>query len=342
LQKIVNDIQAQMAAEINPAFVVGLEETAVQKFFNEKCQAAIDDFTHKAQDALSGKTFATFDIQPDCSCDLNDVPVVLESLSFTPFPESLPSNPTCAVDFKTGVIDVTIHLPDTHIQVGAHRSCTDHGIFGECIARTKVDLTAVTNIVNVSFAFTITETQIETQTPPNKDSFFFTWDVRDSANRSAIATVGHCSNDASKPCYGNKKDTGVSAQCDNNVCDGFVKNDAFDRITHKDVGIECWGADLCTFFEAVAAVLIDIFTFGLVDGFDLIGFLDFDFDVDPSFLDALDATRPDPLQLNDVKVDKGKVESAGFAQFTPGQIDVTIVDGGLTMAIPASFDTKPE
>jgi hypothetical protein len=338
LRAVVNDIQTMMATEINPAFVVGLEEAAVQKFFNEKCQGAIDQFTARAEAALSGKTFATFDIEPDCSCNLNNVPIVLENLSFTP----TTANPACAVDFQNGQIGVAVHLPDTHIQVGAHRSCTDHGLFGECIARTKVDVTAVTNIKNVSFAFTITETQIEKKEAPDKDAFFFTWDIQDNNGRSAILTKGHCHDNPARECYGNKKEdpgAGTSAQCDGGVCDGFAPNPSFDPVTHKDVGIECWGASICLAFEAIGAFLITVFTFGLVNGFDLIGFLDFDFNVNPEFLDELKAAEPDAMGLNEVQVDEGKVQQAGFATFTPGKIDVTIRDGGLTVALPATFET---
>jgi hypothetical protein len=339
LRAMVDEVQMAMATEIDPAFVVGLEEAAVQKFFNEKCQGAIDQFSARAQSALSGKTFGTFDVQPDCSCDLNNVPVVLESLTFTP----TTANPACAVDFQAGKIGVTVHLPSVHVQVGAHRSCTTRGIFGECVARTKVDLTAVTNVTDISFAFTITETQIETKSPPNKDDFFFTWNIFDQDGNSAINTVGTCANNPERECYGNKKagteGAGTSSQCDGGVCNGFVANPSFDPVTHQDVGIECYGAAICTFFEAVAAVLVTIFTFGLVDGFDLIGFLEFDFDVNPDFLDELKAAEPDAMALDEVEVDEGKVSQAGFASFTPGQIDVTIQDGGLTVAFPATFET---
>jgi hypothetical protein len=81
-----------------------------------------------------------------------------------------------------------------------------------------------------------------------------------------------------------------------------------------------------------------VFTFGLVDGFDLIGFLDFDFEFNQDFLDELQAAQPDAMGLDEVKVDEGKVQNAGFATFTPGPIDVTIQDGGLTAAFGATFE----
>ena len=339
LHMVVNDIQTMMATEIDPAFVVGLEEAAAQKFFNQKCQGAIDQFKARADASLSGKTFATFDVEPDCSCNLNNIPIVLEDLQFT----DSTANPTCAVDFQAGKIGVTVHLPALRIQVGAHRQCTDHGLFGECIARTKVDVTAVTHVKNISFAFTITENQIETKTQPNKDDFFFTWDIRDPADRPAINQVGHCANIPDRECYGNKKagepGEGTSAQCDGGVCNGFVTNPDFDPVTHKDVGIECWGASICLAFEAIGAFLITVFTFGLVDGFDLIGFLEFDFDVNTDFLDELKAAEPDAMGLNEVEVDEGEVSKDGFVTFTLGEIDVTIADGGLTVVVPGTFET---
>jgi putative metal-binding protein len=339
IRKLVDEVQAAMATNIDPAFVVGLEEAAAQKFFNEKCQGAIDQFSAKAQSALSGKTFATFDVQPDCSCDLNDVPVVLESLTFTPSA----ADPTCKVDFQAGKIGVKVNLPAIHIQVGAHRSCTDHGLFGECIARTKVDVTAVTHVTDISFEFTITENQIETKTPPNKDDFFFTWNIFDPSNRSAILTKGHCSNKPERECYGNKKPpdpaAGTSDMCDGAACDGFQANSEFNPITHQNVGIECWGASVCLAFEAIAAVLVTIFTFGLVDGFELVGFLDFDIAFEQDFFDELKASEPDAMGLNEVEVDEGKVSNSGFAKFTIGQIDVKIQEGGLTVAVPAGFET---
>ncbi len=74
--------QKAIGDEIDPAFVIGLEESAVQDFFNEKCQGAIDQFTTQASANLSGKTFATVDFEPGCSCDLNNVPIKLESVTF--------------------------------------------------------------------------------------------------------------------------------------------------------------------------------------------------------------------------------------------------------------------
>jgi hypothetical protein len=339
LEGIVMGVMDAMTTEINPAFVVGLDEAAVQKFFNQKCQGAIQQFTDRATASLSGKDFATVDINPDCSCNVS-AKILLETLTFTP----TTANPACQVDFSPNLISVKVNLPDIFLQVGAHDSCTDRGLFGECIARTKVNVTAQANIKNISFAFTITETQIETKSPPDKTGFVFTWSLRDSADRPAFSQVGHCQGGPldGRECYGNKKDVLplTSPMCADAPCVGTVKNEDFKPITHQDVGIECWGASICLAFEAIGAALVTVFTFGLVDGFELIGFLDFDIDFNEDFLDELKGAEPDAMALDEVEVDEDAVSQAGHTSFSPGPIDVEVEDGGLTVAFGAEFTVQ--
>jgi len=336
LEGVVLDVMNAVTTSIDPAFVVGLDEAAVQKFFNAKCQDAIQQFTDRATASLQGKDFATVDIDPDCSCAVS-AKIMLETLTFTPTTE----NPACQVDFSPNVISVKVNLPDIFLQVGAHNSCTDHGLFGECIARTKVNVTAQTNIKDISFAFTITETQIETKTPPDKTGFVFTWSLRDGSDRPAFTQVGHCQGGPldGRECYGNKKDVLPleSPMCEGAPCVGVVKNEDFKPITHQDVGIECWGASICLAFEAIGAFLVTVFTFGLVDGFELIGFLDFDVDFNEDFLDELKGAEPDAMALDEVEVDEDAVSQAGHTSFSPGPIDVEVEDGGLTVAFGAEF-----
>jgi hypothetical protein len=176
---------------VDPAFVVGLEESGAQDFFNELCSGAINQFTANVSSALSGKTFATIDFKPDCSCNLNNVPIVLEELSFTAYPEVLPDNPTCKIDMNTDRIDVTVNLPDVFVKIGAHDSCQDDDpIFGACLWRTVVDVTGVIRVEEIRFDYAITETQIETKVL--SDEFEFTWDVLDHAGRPFILTPGTC------------------------------------------------------------------------------------------------------------------------------------------------------
>ncbi len=338
-QKALNSALANfklaMTTDINPAFVAGLKEDAAKKFFNAKCTAAITDFTNSASAALQNADLGTVSIQPDCSCDLNNVPVNLDELTFDN------SSTSCDVDFVTGQINVSIKLPKIRIQARAHDSCTDHGLFGECIARTKLDVTAVTKIQDIKFDFAITETQIETKTPPDPASFTFAWTVLDNGGNPLFKNAGTCSGGIhdGKECY-------FDGMCEGGSCAGAVKNTDkdepghFDPVTANNTGIECWGADVCTAFEAIGAVFIDVFTFGLVDGFDVIGFLDFDVNLNKDLLDDLKLQNPDPMELNELQVDENAVKDAGSAEFTPGPIDVTIEDGGLTAAFGAEFSVQ--
>jgi putative metal-binding protein len=326
------DLVSSVTTNINPAFVIGLEESAVQKFFNEKCTGAIDTFTARVKSNLQGEAFATIDAKPGCSCDLIDVPIKLEDVTFT----DSGFDPACAVDFQSGQINVTVHLPNISIEVGAHDSCTDYGLFGECLARTKIDVDAVTKVVDLSFGFTITEDQIETKSKPDPATQFFTWTVKDSNGNAAFTQAGSCiaGDNIGKQCFGD-------ASCPNggkDSCDGEVKNDAFDPVTHQGSGIECWGADICSVFQVIGAVLIDIFTLGFADGADIVGIIDFNFDFKEDFFSSLSASEPDPMDLNDVGPDPDKIKTPGTVELTAGKPDVEIEDGGLTVTVGGDFE----
>jgi hypothetical protein len=313
LKQALFDMQMDMTAEINPAFVVGLDEAAVQDFFAVKCPAAIADFTAKATASLQGSDLGDVTLEPDCSCNLTTA-VVLEELTFDN------SVTGCAVDFVADQINVSVSLPNIRMQAGAHDSCTDHGLFGECIARTKLNVTAVTKIENIKFDFAITETQIENKTAPDPNSFTFAFAIKDNGGDPLFTNNGTCNGGVhhGKMCLN-------AEMCDGGTCEGLPpKNPAFDPVTSNDSGIECWGADVCTFFEAVGAVFISVFTFGIVDGFEVVGFLDFGVDVNEEFLDALKVQNPDAMELDNIEVDEGTVKEAGHAEFTPGPIDVEI------------------
>jgi len=348
---------AMMTTSIDPAFVVGLEEEAVQDFFNEKCSGAIDQFTARATASLTNKAFGTIDLEPGCSCNLYNVPIVLETLTFTPTSE----DPACKVDFAQDELSVVVNLPKIFIQVGVHDSCTDHGLFGECIARTKIDVTAVTKLQNLSFGFTITEDQIETKTLPDTESFTFSWTVLDNSNNELFLSSGTCTTGpkVGKECFGAagcgvcvggekdgkgcKDNAGCpGGACSAGTCTGVVKNPAFDPVTAQNSDIECWGAEICTAFQVIGAVLIEIFTFGIADGFEIVDFFDFDFEFQEDFFDEIAASEPDAMELDEVEVDEDTAAQAGNTLFTPGPIDVEIENGGLTVAFPANFASQSD
>jgi Putative metal-binding motif len=351
---------------IDPAFVVGLKESAAQDFFNEKCGAAIDQFTSQMHANLSNRTFGTIDADPGCSCDLDDVPVKLDSVDFTPSS----ADPKCKVDFSPGKISVTVNLPDTRIQIGAHASCTTHGLFGECLARTTIDMTAVIFIDDLRFDFGITADSIQNKTKPPSDLQNFTWTVKDSDGDPLFSSVGTCTSGpkTGKSCFGDDsckgggtctggsspgKDCTADSGCNGGTCTGVVagtctgavKNTGddpgqFDAVTHNGSGIECWGADVCSVFQFIGAVLIEIFTLGFADGFDIVGVIDFDFNFESGFLDDLSADKPDPMDLDAAEIDPNKISSFGHSKLTPGDINVTIDDGALRIDFPASFESQ--
>ena len=315
--------------EIDPAFIVGLEEAAVQDFFNEKCEEALNQFTTQAEANLRNTTFATVNFSPGCSCDLS-VPIVLETVDFEPYAGP---GPTCAVDMQADQIYVTIHLPDTMVRVGAHDSCEDEGLFGECIARTKIDVTAETWLREMAFEFTITEDQIEDPLwDPDNQFTYLTWRIEDPPINGSTELFWE-----GATCDGGPK-AGVECisdtQCPDSVCncvrcqahnlvttpvcDKRTKDEGYDPVTQSDSAIECWGASLCNALATVGAVFIEIFTLGFADGFELVGIIDFDVEFEEDFLAEVDGAEPDPLELDAVKIDEEEVASFDQGRFVAG------------------------
>jgi hypothetical protein len=339
----LQQFQKDTAAEIDPAFVIGLEESAVQDFFNQKCQDAIDQFTTQASANLSGKTFAEVDFKPGCSCDLNNVPVKLKDVSF---PDG-DTPPGCVVDFQQDQIGVTINLPDIRVTVGAKKSCETEGLFGECLARTKLNVTAISQISNIAFDFVITEDGIENQTPPAADTQVITWIIEDHDGtdlfyggncNGGIRSGEFCITDSQCP----GSDCGCTKVPDPNnpgefQCAKRGKDQGYNPVTQNDTAVECWGAGVCNVLAGIGGIFIEVFTLGFANGFEIVGIIDFDFEFKEDFLAEVNGAEPDPLELDEVKVDDVTVASTEHGTFSPGAIDVEIEDGGLKIEIPASF-----
>jgi hypothetical protein len=217
-------------------------------------------------------------------------------------------------------------------------------------------VTAVTKIKDISVAFSITENQIETQTKPDVGTFLFDFNIFDSQDRPAYNPLGHCADNSAHPgrnCLGNKKDSNppTTEMC-GGECVGAVKNKDFDPITAgkpsltSNFPIECWAADLCLVGEAILATVIlgpvGIAVALLIDGKDFLSLLfgSFSFDFNKDLADALRASAPDPFCANLIKPDTQPAEQSGFVTITPGPIDVTIQDDGLTAAMGAEIATK--
>jgi hypothetical protein len=167
--KLQSNIVALASSTTIPnAFVVGLQEQGGVDFFNKECTNAINQFTADVKAALDGKTLGTADIEPTCSCNLNNVPVVLDSVNF-------PGTTACPADFVADKINIHIDLPDIQIKAHARRSC-ETTFLGACVARTVLNVSTTVTVTDLAFDFSITEDNILNGTPPviAADAFKFT------------------------------------------------------------------------------------------------------------------------------------------------------------------------
>ena len=173
------EIAANLAAtEVQNAFVAGLEESAVDAVFKNLCVKAVEGFRDAVETHIQGRSLGTINLEPTCSCDVH-APLVLEDITVGLFG---PNN--CETSFSGpvgpgGQIGVLVNLPNLSVTLHASDSCEveDH-IFGACIARTVVDVRANLIISNASYAFTITESQIETNMTPGDDQRSFALTLR--------------------------------------------------------------------------------------------------------------------------------------------------------------------
>ena len=59
------------------------------------------------------------------------------------------------------------------------------------------------------------------------------------------------------------------------------------------------------------------FTFGLADGFEIIGFLDFDIDFQEDFFSQLENNKPDPISLDEIKPDPSAIATPASLAASP-------------------------
>jgi hypothetical protein len=226
---------------INPAFVAGVKEAAASEFLNAVCQDAMDKFTSDLSAALAGQTLVTFKVEPDCSCNMYDIPIVLEGLTFTNHMDP------CTVDFRTGELDFILNLPDIHMQVGAHRSCTTR-FLGMCVARTVVDVTTVIDVKDLLFTYTVTETAIENK-EPDEDALKFTWMVYDESGEPLYDDPGYCDGGSNNgaDCFsdGQCPPAAGAGVCANGPDKGNTcsSNSDCDYDTASDFGNKCLGGE---------------------------------------------------------------------------------------------------
>jgi hypothetical protein len=149
--------------EIKNAFVVGLSAEGAQTILNNLCNGPIPGdgrtlgqvFADSVGDALSVWTpdhpLTTFDFDPPCSCDDDNIPVFVESFE-------VGNTFSCPIDFQDHQMTVSLKLPDVTITLRAHKDV-------ECTAN-HTHLTAFikAQLQNIHFDYTITEADILNET----------------------------------------------------------------------------------------------------------------------------------------------------------------------------------
>jgi hypothetical protein len=280
------------ATVIPNAFVAGLEPSAINSVFANVCANASDEFKTRIKDKVEGTNLGSITADPTCSCKVT-ANLVLDKIEFT-------GDPQCSATLKDGEMEVLFALPDVKITIKAHNSC-EVSALGVCDYRTTIDVTAITQLIDPDFTFTVTEEGIETSTPPEPGTL-------------------------------------VVAQT---IAPGLAPNDDLSSnipgVWENNSGTSCWLAGVCNFFVGLGNIVVTVLTFGIVD--NAIPYLDASWNL-TDFSDITKSTEPDAVGITGVKIDPQKVEEFGQAAFSPAQPDVEITTQGMTAAFPSTFETQ--
>jgi hypothetical protein len=298
-------IKANGLTEVQNAFVAGMEESAIDTIFQDVCQDAADEFRDRVEANINGMDLGSITVNPDCSCKVT-ANLVLDYVNVI-------GDPVCDAAFSDGKIDVTFALPDVKTKIKAYNYCKTKGLFGECFTKTVIDVWAITYIDDPVFSFTITEEQIETNTPPPEELKSF-----------VIGTLRY-------PGSLGSDNMGASS----------IVDPTYGQIYHQSSSTHCWGAGFCSFFEGVAGVFIQVLTFGIVDPSDVFDFFVIDFQM-ADFENITGSTAPDPTGIGEMKIDAQVVENYGRSKFTPTLegVEITASPPGLTALFSATFETQ--
>jgi len=166
-QKVLAQVQSaalpSTPVDVPNAFVVGLSPASVQQQFDVRCTDPVSGvgkvFADKVKENIQALPVTTVDVQPTCSCDVNNIPINITSIDIDP------NQISCPVTFLDGKITVTLNLPDITIHTSATGDCED-SVAGICVAATDVNVSATTTITGNTLSFDITESQILNQTTP--------------------------------------------------------------------------------------------------------------------------------------------------------------------------------
>src|SRR5262249_33307578 len=141
------------------AFVVGLSAEGAQRILDNLCEKPItgdnrtlrDIFADSVTQALSQWTtdhpLTTFDFDPPCSCDDDDVPVIVEDVQ-------IGDTFSCPITFVDHQMQVSLKLPDVTIKVSGHKDVS-------CFANhTNLYTFIQAQLQNIHFDYTLTEADI--------------------------------------------------------------------------------------------------------------------------------------------------------------------------------------
>jgi hypothetical protein len=152
---VTDEIRALTATgtEIDNAFVLGLEPSAINTFFHETCIDATATAEQKVRETLLAKTFPSKKVSGGVSCD----PTVHFSVTSVNFSGDL----LCNVTLNNTFLTVGVQIPPVNVGLTAYGHCrTEDPIFGACISETIVSIDAAGTLSNMAVNFPLTETQL--------------------------------------------------------------------------------------------------------------------------------------------------------------------------------------
>lgn len=186
---VAEEIRTAIAeAKVDPAVIAGIDDEVIEGLLGSGCSDAIARFQSDVRGKLIGKTFGTFDVEVDCSCDLEGVELKIQDVSF------IGAN-NCTITVGPDAIEIAFQFAEPRLTMGADDSCTVRGLFGLCLARTQVRASAGAQIADVGFSYVVSEEQIETFTP-DRDAFAFDWSFEDHDGDPFLNVLGACSGGA--------------------------------------------------------------------------------------------------------------------------------------------------
>jgi hypothetical protein len=142
---------ASSGTEIENAFVLGLEPTAINTFFQETCTQATATAEQKIRETLLAKTFPPKKVNGGISCD--------PWVNFSVTSVSFGGNLLCNVTLDNTFLTVGVQIPPVSVGLTAYGRCRKK-VAGVCVAETIVSIDAVGTLSNMAVNFPLTETQL--------------------------------------------------------------------------------------------------------------------------------------------------------------------------------------